>query len=54
MKIKKLFNYIKSPCKKCPYKFGRIKTVINPCPQCKLNKEFMDFKQTTIIWNSNL
>ena len=54
MKIKKLFNYIKSLCKKCSYKLGLIQAVINPCPQCKLNKEFMDFKQTIIIWNSDL
>ena len=28
---------IKAPCSKCPYKLGIIKTVINPCPQCKMN-----------------
>lgn len=24
-------------CGKCPYKLGFVKTLINPCPQCKLN-----------------
>ena len=27
----------KSPCSKCPYYLGVIKTVFNPCPTCKLN-----------------
>lgn len=27
----------KSPCSKCPYTRGLMHTVINPCPQCKLN-----------------
>lgn len=27
----------KAPCPLCPYKLGMIKTVINPCPQCKRN-----------------
>lgn len=26
-----------SPCSKCPYMLGQIKTLINPCPQCKLS-----------------
>lgn len=25
-----------SPCFKCPYKLGVIKTLVNPCPQCKM------------------
>lgn len=25
------------PCSKCPYKLGQIKTLVNPCPQCKRN-----------------
>lgn len=37
MKIKILFNQIKPPCGKCPYKLGLVYTVVNPCPQCKLN-----------------
>ena len=37
MKIKKMFDHIKPPCKKCPYKLGLIQTMVNPCPQCKLN-----------------
>ena len=27
----------KNPCSKCLYHLGIIKTVINPCPNCKLN-----------------
>lgn len=23
------------PCSRCPYKLGIIKTLVNPCPQCK-------------------
>ena len=38
MTIKKLFYKIHSPCSKCPYKLGVIKTLVNPCLQCKLNK----------------
>ena len=34
---KKLIRLKKKPCAKCPYKLGMIKTLINPCPQCKLN-----------------
>lgn len=25
------------PCGKCPYKLGLVKTLIDPCPQCKLD-----------------
>ena len=25
------------PCGKCPYKLGLIKTLVNPCIQCKAN-----------------
>lgn len=25
------------PCTKCPYKLGIVKTLVNPCHQCKLN-----------------
>lgn len=25
------------PCAKCPYKLGLVKTLVNPCPQCKKN-----------------
>jgi hypothetical protein len=28
---------IKLPCLKCPYKQGKIHTLVNPCPQCRLN-----------------
>lgn len=27
----------KKPCSKCPYTLELIKTVTNPCPECKLN-----------------
>lgn len=37
MKLKKLLDTILQPCNKCPYKLGIIKSVENPCPQCKLN-----------------
>lgn len=26
-----------SPCTKCPYKLGIIKTLLNPCPQCEMS-----------------
>lgn len=35
--MKRLNYKWKAPCNKCPYKLGQIQTVINPCPQCKLN-----------------
>lgn len=25
------------PCPTCPYKRGIVKTLVNPCPQCKRN-----------------
>ena len=37
MNLKSLINRIKPPCKKCPYKLGRVQFVENPCPQCKMN-----------------
>lgn len=37
MEMKKLMYKFKPPCSKCPYKLGVVKTVVNPCPQCKLN-----------------
>ncbi|MCI5578326.1 MAG: hypothetical protein MR364_02330 [Oscillospiraceae bacterium] len=33
-----------APCKICPYKLGKVKTVINPCPNCKANG--YDFYET--------
>ena len=38
--MKKIINQICqriTPCKKCPYKLGLVKTTVNPCPQCRLN-----------------
>ena len=26
---------LKAPCGKCPYKLGLVRTIVNPCPQCK-------------------
>ena len=43
MKIKKLFNQLKPPCSKCPYKLGEVKTTVNPCPRCKQNN-YQDFE----------
>ncbi len=38
MGLKKLFDKVtKSPCAKCPYTLGQVKTLVNPCPQCKIN-----------------
>ena len=47
VEIKKTFGLKKSPCKKCPYKLGIIKTTVNPCPQCQLNNygTFDEFKK---------
>ena len=40
----KLFDQIKKPCRKCPYKLKQIHTTVNPCPQCKLNG-YKDYEQ---------
>lgn len=31
------FKQLKVPCAKCPYKLGQIKTLVVPCPVCKIN-----------------
>ncbi len=43
----KLIYHIKPPCPKCPYTLGQIRTVANPCPQCKGNgyKSFEQFRK---------
>lgn len=41
-----LFKPLKAPCAKCPYKLGLVKTLVNPCPQCKANG-YMTYKQLT-------
>ena len=28
-------RHIIPPCAKCPYKLGNVKTLVDPCPQCK-------------------
>lgn len=40
----------KAPCPKCPYKLGIVKTLVNPCPQCKLNgyRSFEQFQKHNI------
>ena len=38
------FNRLKAPCAKCPYKLGLIKTLVNPCPKCRLNG-YQSYKQ---------
>jgi len=40
--MKKLLS--NPPCEKCPYKLGIIKTLINPCPKCKMTK-YSTYKQ---------
>lgn len=32
-----LLYQIKPPCGNCPYKLGLVKTLSNPCPQCREN-----------------
>lgn len=44
--MKSEINKLNLPCNKCPYKLGLIKTLINPCPKCKMTnystyKEFI-------------
>ena len=36
--MKRVFCKTKLPCAQCPYMLGLIRTVVNPCPQCKLNR----------------
>lgn len=35
--VKRLLYLLKPPCPKCPYTFGQVKFVANPCPMCKMN-----------------
>lgn len=34
-------NFIEQPYAKCPYTFGEVKFIDNPCPNCKLNNYAM-------------
>jgi len=34
--IKFIYRII-PPCKKCPYKMGLVKFILDPCPYCKAN-----------------
>ena len=47
MKIKKLIYQIKPPCPKCPYTLGLVRTVKDPCSECKANgyQSFERFKR---------
>lgn len=40
-------NHLNPKCSRCPYKLGLIKTLVNPCQQCKANdyNMFEVFKQ---------
>ena len=37
LNVKDLIQQMKSPCAKCLYKQGMVRTIANPCPQCKKN-----------------
>lgn len=32
-----MVNAKKKPCSRCPYTLGLIKTLTNPCPECRMN-----------------
>lgn len=51
MRLKSLIYQIIPPCKKCPYKLKQVHTVVNPCPQCKLNgySAYERFKEQAIV-----
>jgi hypothetical protein len=34
--LSKLLLLKKKPCSECPYKLGLVRTLVNPCPMCKL------------------
>ncbi len=41
MKIKNLVYRIKPLCPGCPYTLGMVHTLVNPCPDCRLNGYLM-------------
>ncbi|MCM1167430.1 MAG: hypothetical protein NC299_16640 [Lachnospiraceae bacterium] len=43
-----LFKKLKAPCAKCPYKAGLIKTLVNPCPACRMDgyRAFREFTES--------
>ena len=53
--MKKLLYKLKSPCNRCPYKLGYIKTFVNPCPQCKSDnyRAFEEFVKQDIKGKQN-
>ncbi|MBR4210990.1 MAG: hypothetical protein IKR84_01200 [Oscillibacter sp.] len=30
-----ILRRLKAPCARCPYKLGLVRTLVNPCPQCR-------------------
>ena len=48
--LEKVLYQVKPPCPKCPYKLGQVHTLMNPCPQCKLNgyQAYERFKKQTL------
>ena len=46
MELKKFLNKIIPPCRKCPYTLGRVKFVVNPCPECRANNYNMYYMLT--------
>lgn len=37
MNAKELLYSINPPCKKCPYRLGLVRTVVDPCLRCRMN-----------------
>jgi hypothetical protein len=35
--MKKIIHKIKPPCRKCPYKLGKVSITVEPCRNCKEN-----------------
>ena len=35
MMLKELICQMNPPCIRCPYQLGLVRTLVNPCPQCK-------------------
>lgn len=53
--MRKIIYKLKVPCSKCSYKLGLIQTMVNPCPQCKLNdyRNYDLFKKQLSVDNSD-
>ena len=37
MILHRLIHWVKPPCEKCPYKLGLVRTMADPCPECRAN-----------------